>query len=57
VGLPSSPRTGASIGTTSRSKRPSSQARFASCWLRRPKRSVSSRAMPYSFAISSAPWN
>ena len=33
------------------------QAWMACCWLRRPKRSVSSRVMPYSFAIISAPWN
>ena len=45
------------MGSTSPSKRASSQARAAFSWLRRPKRSVSSREMPYSTAISSAPWN
>ena len=57
VGFPSSPSTGASTGTTSRVYRPSCQAACAFRWLRSPKRSVSSRVMPYSFAIISAPWN
>ncbi len=45
------------IGTISRSKRFSAHALIAFCWLSRPKRSVSSRVMPYSLAMRSAPSN
>ena len=51
---PSGPTTGASRENTSRSKRPSSQARAALCWLANPRASTSSRVMPYFCAIRSA---
>ena len=59
VGLPSSPSDRRRrSGTTSRVEAAlASTPACASCWLRRPKRSVSSRVMPYSLAIISAPWN
>ena len=48
----------AAIGTISLSKRPSSRARAAFCWLRRPKASRSSRLRPHFSAMTSAetPW-
>ena len=57
VSLPSASSTGAVTGTISRSKRFSAHALIAFCWLSRPKRSVSSRVMPYSLAMRSAPSN
>ena len=47
VGLPSSSRSGASMGTTWPAKRSSAQAWAARCWEARPKASVSSRVMPH----------
>ena len=58
VGLPSASSTGAvDRDDLARRSGPPPTPAIASCWLRSPKRSVSSRVMPYSFAIISAPWN
>ena len=51
---PSSPTTGASTGTISRSKRPSATATAAFCWEARPSQSTSSLVMPYLAAMRSA---
>jgi hypothetical protein len=57
VGLPSSPRSGASIGTIWVSKRPSAHAWAARSCDCLPKASSASRLMPHFWAMSSAPWN
>ena len=57
VGLPSSPRSGASMGTTWVPKRSSAQAWAPSCWDRRPRASVSARVTPHFSAMRSAPSN
>ena len=57
VGLPSSPRSGASTVMYWPAKRSSAQAWMARCWLARPKASVSSRVMPHVSAMRSAPSN
>ena len=57
VGLPSASTSGVSSVMYCPSKRPSSQARIARCWLRRPNLSVSSRVMPHLSAMRSAPSN
>ena len=57
VGFPSSPTTGASMGTTSASNLPSAHARAAFCCDRSPRPSMSSRVMPRLFAIRSAARN
>ena len=57
VGLPSSPRSGASTSTIWVLNRSSAHAWAARSWDRRPKASVSSRVMPHFWAMRSAPSN
>ena len=57
VGVKSVSTTGASTGTTSRSKRPSAHARIAFSWEATPRRSRSVRDRPRIFAIRSAASN